>query len=95
MRRKPIFGAIVVWLLAVTLPLGASPSQTQPADSAQSAATIHTLLNRAYERLEAGELERAREEFLKVLEADPQNQRATLELGYLAGRQSLWAEAVR
>ena len=91
-KKAVILGTVASLLLTLSPPARSYFLQGEPTESTSE---IDSLLNRAYERLEAGELARAREEFLKVLEADPQNQRATLELGYLAGRQSLRAEAVR
>jgi len=65
------------------------------AQSVAQAAPEQSELDRAYALLSSGKLEEAAAAFERVLERDPENRTARLELAYVSGRLGRWDEAAK
>jgi len=98
MRRDTVsLPGLLVFVVSCLL-FGAGVHLVQGEALAQSRsvpAQVGSLLDEAYTLVRAGRTEEAVAAFLRVLEIDPENRTARLELGYLNAGLGRWAEAVK
>jgi len=94
MANRPAFVAVALAVLLANGPATSSAQTAQPRSPKAPATFIEKLFNEGEAALNSGDLERAEQDFRKVLALDPQSAGAYANLGTICMRRQQWALAL-